>query len=631
MKQVLDWYHYCPSDKIRIESEPKNVLICSEITKLMSRYGEWGSIVTDGDGNVILNAEYAYCAKKLGYGVLSYAIPNDEVAEFLACMGIEYGKYNFDHLGVQTYHQFLAQPKRLSTDGRQSNTSILYEKYLIPRLQKSDSIIDIGAGRMAYVKLLKSKGYNIHAYEPSLMVKGANKLDMKGIIANILRAEHEVREHGLFDYCVLEAVINSVVDDEFEKAVLTACNAVLKADGTLVTCTRNLAYVEKAYDKTKLSAGAGDCLWYLDDKNYTLGVKTTPYLGSPSYTIVSPGGLTMTVPVDDMFVMKQLNPLDPFMRGLGVAESIADEVEIDEYAAKFQKRFFYNDATPPVVFLMPDATTEQRDAFLARWNQKHRGVENSHRAAALSGNVDVKELGSNDGKNLGFIESRTAMRDAVLEHFGVPREIMGITENSNRATADSAQYIYAKNVLTPRIRMREEAINKQLLPLFGDNLIWRFDPVIPYEKRKARKEAGEELSDTIGADEITDEITELLGEMKDAGAAAAEGSEDPCTVAGAAVTPEFVAQVMKALGESKAADTAPNNNDTGNADKELMTTACYMGAAAILHRIPKSPYPDDDKSILACPVCGSGEFLYNPDGAENAFCGQCGQAIKWED
>ena len=74
------------------------------------------------------------------------------------------------------------------------------------------------------------------------------------------------------------------------------------------------------------------------------------------------------------------------------------------------------------------------------------------------------------------------MRDAVLEHFGVPREIMGITENSNRATADSAQYIYAKNVLMPRIRAREEAINKQLLPLFGDGLVWRFDPVVPFDK-----------------------------------------------------------------------------------------------------------------------------------------------------
>ena len=269
---VVGGYHYCPSEKVKIESEPQNVLVCSEITKLMSRYGEWGSVVTDADGNVILNAEYAYCSKKLGYGVLVYAIPNEDVAEFLECMGIEYGKYNFDNLGVQTYHQFLAQPKRLSTDGRQSNTSILYEKYLIPRLQKTDSIIDIGAGRMAYVKLLKSRGYNIHAYEPSLMVKGANKLDMKGIIANILRAEKEVRTNGLFDWCVLEAVINSVVDDEFEKAVLTACNAVLKSTGTLITCTRNIAYVEKAYDKTKLSAGAGDCLWYLDDKNYTLGV-----------------------------------------------------------------------------------------------------------------------------------------------------------------------------------------------------------------------------------------------------------------------------------------------------------------------------------------------------------------------
>lgn len=265
-------YHYCPSDKISIDSEPKNVLICSEITKLMSRYGEWGSVVTDGDGNVILNAEYAYCSKKLGYGVLVYAIPNEDVPEFLECMGVEYGKYNFDNLGVKTYHQFLAQPKRLSTDGRQSNTSVLYEKYLIPRLQKTDSGIDIGAGRMAYVKLLKSKGYNMHAYEPSLMVKGANKLDMKGIIANLLNAEKEVKQHGLFDWCVLEAVINSVVDDDFEKAALTTCNAVLKSTGTLITCTRNIAYVEKAYEKTKLSAGAGDCLWYLDDKNYTLGV-----------------------------------------------------------------------------------------------------------------------------------------------------------------------------------------------------------------------------------------------------------------------------------------------------------------------------------------------------------------------
>lgn len=245
-------------------------------------------------------------------------------------------------------------------------------------------------------------------------------------------------------------------------------------------------------------------------------VSMTPYLGNPYYTIISTSGVTMSVSVEDMFVMKQLNPLDPFMRGLGSAESIADEVEIDEYAAKFQKRFFYNDATPPLIFLMPDATPDQRDDFMARWNKQHKGVENSHKAAAFTGNVDVREIGggSNYGKNLGFLESREAIRDAVLEHFGVPREIMGITENSNRATADAAQYIYAKNVLMPRIRNREEAINKQLLPLFGPDLVWRYDAVVPYDKDFDKSKA----LDAYNAGLITkDEAREMLDlpEVKD--------------------------------------------------------------------------------------------------------------------
>ena len=54
-----------------------------------------------------------------------------------------------------------------------------------------------------------------------------------------------------------------------------------------------------------------------------------------------------------MFVMKDLNPLDPFKRGLGQSEALADEIETDEYAAKFQKRFFFNDATPNLVIGMP--------------------------------------------------------------------------------------------------------------------------------------------------------------------------------------------------------------------------------------------------------------------------------------
>ena len=66
-------------------------------------------------------------------------------------------------------------------------------------------------------------------------------------------------------------------------------------------------------------------------------------------------------------------------------------------------------------------------------------------------------------------------------------------------------------------------------------------------------------------------------------------------------------------------------------DMEPANKAIYMGRDALLLRIPRSPYPYGDKNILACPNCGSGEYLHNQDEAENTCCGKCWQAIKWED
>ena len=52
---------------------------------------------------------------------------------------------------------------------------------------------------------------------------------------------------------------------------------------------------------------------------------------------------------------------------------------------------------------------------------------------------------------MDFTQSRKDLRDGVNAHFGVPPEILGIVENSNRATATQAKIIYAENVLTPRL------------------------------------------------------------------------------------------------------------------------------------------------------------------------------------
>lgn len=214
-------------------------------------------------------------------------------------------------------------------------------------------------------------------------------------------------------------------------------------------------------------------------------VQTIPYQGFPFYTIRSTDGTIMNVSVDDMFAQKDLNPVDPYRRGLGQAESVADEVEIDEYAAKFQKNFFYNGATPDTVVILPGADVNQVKRFRETWLDKFAGVFRSHGVEILGAPKDsntptVNKL-SDNMKDLDMVNGRTFTRDAIMEHFGVPREIMGITQNSNRATADAAQYIYAQNVLRPRLMQRQDAINLQLLPAYGDNLYWEYNDVIPHD------------------------------------------------------------------------------------------------------------------------------------------------------
>lgn len=111
-------------------------------------------------------------------------------------------------------------------------------------------------------------------------------------------------------------------------------------------------------------------------------------------------------------------------------------------------------------------------------------------------------------RDMDMTEGRRFLRDAVLEHFGVPREIMGITESSNRATSEAAQYIYAQNVIMPRLNRREEAINTQILPFYGNDLVWHFDDVVP-RSQEFDKAKG---IDGWNAGILTkDEARELLG------------------------------------------------------------------------------------------------------------------------
>ena len=199
----------------------------------------------------------------------------------------------------------------------------------------------------------------------------------------------------------------------------------------------------------------------------------TPTIGDHTFEVTpygELGGVTLRVDAKDFIWFKDVDVSDPYGRGKGRAESVADEIEADEYASKYQKNFFFNDATPPYIVTGFQGNQDGANQIKKSLMQKVSGFLHAREPAVLTGNMDVKTVGINP-KELDMVESRKFLRDECLQHFQIPPEIMGIIENSNRATIDSSFYLFAKNVVKPELEWFERILNRQLCPEYDADLV----------------------------------------------------------------------------------------------------------------------------------------------------------------
>lgn len=231
-------YSMTSPDNIEV-LEYKNGGILKEICRLLIRYGSWGSVIVDEQGNVIHNNDYAVACKNLNLDCLVYKMPNEKVALFLEYMKIDYGRYDYEALGVKAYNQTYCQMNRNG-----NIRSRLYERYIIPNINKNQRIIDFGAGKKEYATRLRQKGYRIKAYEPHLKKPNTEKLDVRQVVMDIDEIQKDIQANGLYDVVVLDSVLNSITSKEFEHFVMTTCNSLLKEDGIFYTGTRNLKAAE---------------------------------------------------------------------------------------------------------------------------------------------------------------------------------------------------------------------------------------------------------------------------------------------------------------------------------------------------------------------------------------------------
>lgn len=239
---------------------------------------------------------------------------------------------------------------------------------------------------------------------------------------------------------------------------------------------------ESYWLKVRNGAGMPVELWLL----LPMWIKETPNKDNGFAYRLTFNGFDGPIPASEILCFKDPDPENPYGRGCGIAQALADELDTDEYASKTVKAWFYNNATPSLLVSMKGADKDNIKRAEETWNAKMRGFQKAYRAYFTNGELDVQTV-SQSFADQRLVEIRRFLRDLAQQVLGIPPEVIGILESSNRSTIDAAQYILGTQVLVPRLELQREVMQTQLVLDFDERLIVSYVSPVPEDREHRLK------------------------------------------------------------------------------------------------------------------------------------------------
>lgn len=209
-------------------------------------------------------------------------------------------------------------------------------------------------------------------------------------------------------------------------------------------------------------------------------VRQVPTEQRPWYEIKF-GSKWFKVPVDEITWFKDPSLLNPYGRGSGIGMSLGDELDTDENAAAYVSGFFYNRALPSMIVSIAEADEDQLKATKAKFENEYRGALSAYRTAWTQGEVSVERLDTSFS-DMELIDLRQFERDVVIQTFGLSPEMLGVLDDSNRATAQEARAMFAENVLIPWLDTFDCELQRLFAPLFDERIIVKHDDPTPDDR-----------------------------------------------------------------------------------------------------------------------------------------------------
>lgn len=187
------------------------------------------------------------------------------------------------------------------------------------------------------------------------------------------------------------------------------------------------------------------------------------------------------------------NALVTGLYGMGDAEYVLDEIYLYNSILDYLRALTENNAIPAAIIQYKNGRLDPKtmEDVQKQWDKVLRTWRRAGKTKVMDQDFEFKPI-SLPPKDMDFAEGRRWLENVIANAFGVPIDLL-TTENSNRASSNTAIQNYFRFTIKPKLRRIEERLNSHLMPLFDTRLFLQFDECVPADEVLAQKQEDSDL------------------------------------------------------------------------------------------------------------------------------------------
>ncbi len=191
--------------------------------------------------------------------------------------------------------------------------------------------------------------------------------------------------------------------------------------------------------------------------------------------------VAVTYEPNQILHFKKPNPKNMF-RGLGAVEALVNTIDTDNLTNEVQKNLFKNGAiTNFVLSTDQKVSNDQLKRLEMDMKRGHSGALNAFKMMLLGNGLKPVPI-SFSNKDMEFIKIMEWYRDKIMIGFGNTKASLGIIDDVNRASFESAYNSWLSTTVKPDMDAIANTLNEFLVPEFGKNLLLGYVNPVPEDR-----------------------------------------------------------------------------------------------------------------------------------------------------